>query len=153
MEVSIKLKWKEALKFNVEVADGRALELNSAQEMGRAFTPMELFLFALVGCTAMDVAWILERQRQHIHNLEISVRGTRREDDPKYYEAIDLDYRIQGEQIRKEAVERAIRLSQDKYCSVRAMIKDKVKLKISFKIVDAAGKEEVFNYVTSPTAT
>jgi putative redox protein len=153
MEVSIKLKWKEALKFNVEVADGRALELNSAQEMGRAFTPMELFLFALAGCTAMDVTWILERQRQHIHNLEISVRGTRREDDPKYYEAIELDYRIQGEQIRKEAVERAIRLSQDKYCSVRAMINDKVKLKICFKIVDAAGKEEVFNYMTSPTAT
>lgn len=150
MEVSVKLKWNEDLKFNAEIADGRALVVNSADNMGRAFRPMELFLFAVAGCTAMDVIWILERQRQKVDNFEISARGTRREEDPKYYETIDLEYKIEGKQIRKDAVERAIRLSQEKYCSVRAMIKDNVKMSITFKILNGQGEEQTFNYVPSP---
>ena len=55
--VSVKLHHSEALKFDVDV-DGRKLELNSSDVMGQAFTPMELFLVALAGCTAMDVQWI-----------------------------------------------------------------------------------------------
>lgn len=150
MEVSMKLKWNKALKFDVETADGRALELNSTKEMGHAFTPMELFLFAMAGCTAMDVVWILERQRQKIDNFEISARGTRRTEDPMYYENIDLECKVDGEGIRKDAIERAICLSQEKYCSVRAMTKDVVKLRITYKIPNAEGQEQNFTYV--PTA-
>lgn len=153
MEVSIKLKRNEALKFDAEVTDGRTIELNSGKEMGRAFTPMELFLFSVAGCTAMDVIWILERQRQKVDNFEISARGTRREEDPMYYETIDLEYKIEGRQIREDAVERAIRLSQDKYCSVRAMIKDSIRMNITFKIRSDQGEEQTFNYAPSPTPT
>ena len=134
VEVSAKLRWSDELKFNVEVGEGREIELNSAKEMKRAFTPMELFLVALAGCTAMDVEWIMSRQRQKLDRLEISARGTRREEDPRYYERIDLEYIIGGQNITKNAVERAIRLSQEKYCSVRAMLKDNVKLNISYTI-------------------
>jgi len=151
MAVSIELKWREALKFTVETAGGRVVELNSTEIMGNAFTPMELFLFAIAGCTAMDVIWILDRQRQKVEKFEISARGTRHEEDPKYYETIDLEYRIKGKEIRKDAVERAIRLSQDEYCSVRAMINNKVKLNISFKIQDADGTEQAYNYANPPT--
>jgi putative redox protein len=150
MEVSIKLKWNEALKFNAEITDGRSLELNSADNMGHAFRPMELFLFAVAGCTAMDVIWILERQRQKVDNFEISVRGIRREEDPMYYETIDLEYKIEGKQIRKDSVERAIRLSQEKYCSVRAMINDNVKMNVTFRILRGQGEEQIFNYVPTP---
>jgi putative redox protein len=150
METSANLKWSEELKFNVEVAEGRALELNSAKEMGRAFTPMELFLVSLAGCTAMDVQWILEKQRQKIDKLEISVRGIRREEDPKYYERIDLEYSIVGQDIKQSAVERAIRLSQEEYCSVRAMIKDNVKLNISYTIERDKGPANRFVYTASP---
>lgn len=152
MEISIRLKRNEALRFKAEVTDGRGLELNSAKEMGNAFTPMELFLFSVAGCTAMDVIWILEKQRQKVDNFEISARGTRREEDPMYYETIDLEYSIWGDQIRKDAVERAIRLSQNKYCSVRAMIKDNVKINVTFKIISTQGEEQTYSYVPSSPA-
>lgn len=146
MEVSARLRWIDELKFDVEVAEGRGIELDSADKMGRAFTPMELFLVALAGCTVMDVQWILSRETQKVDRLEISVRGKRREEDPRYYERIDLDYIVGGQDINKSAVERAIRLSQEKYCSVRAMLKDTVKLKISYVITNGKGSEQKFTY-------
>ena len=125
---------------------GRRVELNSAQEMGRAFTPMELFLVAMAGCTAMDVQWIMDRQRQKVEKFEMSVSGIRRGEDPKYYESIDLKYALAGPNLRKDAVERAIRLSQEKYCSVRAMIKDSVKLNITYSIASEGQPETEYRY-------
>jgi len=145
LEVSAKLQWVEGMKFNAE-AGGRKIELNSADDMGRTFTPMELFLVALGGCTAMDFQWILSKQRQHVDRLEISVRGKRRDEDPRYYERIDLNYAVVGQNVRKEAVERAIRLSQEKYCSVRAMLKDFIKLNISYTISNGDGGPKKFIY-------
>jgi putative redox protein len=133
------------MKFQVDV-NGRSLELNSDKEMGRAFTPMELFLTALAGCTAMDVQWILDRQRQKVDKFEMEVSGVRREEDPRYYESIDMKYRFVGAELRKDAVERAIRLSQDKYCSVHAMMKDSVKLTITYSISSGSEPETVYPY-------
>ena len=79
MVESAKLQWSDGLKFTVEVAQGRKIELNSVEEMRQAFTPMELFLVALAGCTAMDIQWIMSRQRQQVDKFEVLVRGTRRE--------------------------------------------------------------------------
>jgi putative redox protein len=149
VEVQAKLRWDNELKFNAEVAPGRSLELNSAKEMGRAFTPMELFLIALAGCTAMDVQWIMSKERQDVDRFEISVNGKRREEDPQYYEVIDLDYFIGGRNVTKNAVERAIRLSQEKYCSVRAMLKGNVRLNVTYTILGDDGAEERFTYIPS----
>jgi putative redox protein len=145
MAVSAKLEWSDGLKFTVEVAQGRKMELNSVEEMGRAFTPMELFLVALAGCTAMDIQWIMSRQRQQVDKFEVLVKGIRREKDPRYYEKIDVEYVIAGSGIKRNAVERAIRLSQEEYCSVRAMLKDSVKLNISYTIADGS-PEQKFEY-------
>lgn len=144
MEISAKLRWTDGLRFNAEI-QGRTIELNSADEMGRAFTPMELFLAAVGGCTGMDFQWILSRQRQRLTGLEISVLGRRRKEDPRYYEQIDLNYAVHGTDIRKDAVERAIRLSQEKYCSVKAMLKDSVKFVISYTI--ANGNEPPMTFI------
>jgi putative redox protein len=146
MSVSVKLKHIEAMRFKVDLADGREIELNSADEMGKAYAPMELFLISLAGCTAIDVQWILSRQRQKVESLEISVVGKRRDEDPRYYQMIDLEYTITGQNIRTDAVERAIRLSQEKYCSVRAMLKDAVKLNVTYRIISGAGSEHKYVY-------
>jgi len=108
---------------------------------------MELFLVALAGCTAIDVQHILERQRQKADRLEVSVNGARRQEDPRYYESIDIRYDLAGNALRKDAVERAIRLSQEKYCSVRAMIKDTVKLNITYSIINGQQAAAVYTYV------
>jgi putative redox protein len=117
--------------------------------MGYAFTPIELFLVSLAGCTAMDVQYILERQRQKIEYFKVTANGKRRDEDPRSYESIDLEYVVKGEKVRKDTVERAIRLSQEKYCSVRAMVKDSVKLNITYRISDGKKPEERFEYNTS----
>jgi putative redox protein len=151
LSVELKVKHTDDMKFNVELMDGRALKLDSSEQMGQAFAPMELFLAALAGCTAMDVQWIMDRQRQKVDKFEISARGIRREEDPRYYENVELEYTIAGPNIRREAVERAIRLSEEKYCSVRAMLNDSVKMRITYKIVSNAGPEQ--RYVYAPAAS
>jgi putative redox protein len=152
MVTSTKLKWTDELKFSVEVGDGRKIELNSAEQMGKAFTPMELFLVALAGCTAMDIKWILSRQRQKLERLEISAQGTRREEDPTYFEQIDLEYSVGGQSIKKNAVERAIRLSLEKYCSVRAMLKEAVKLNINYTIQNGKEPAQRFTYANAASS-
>lgn len=148
MSVSVNLTWDSGLKFEAQLND-RKIKLNSADQMDSAFTPMELFLVSLAGCTAMDVQYILERQRQKIERFKITANGKRRDEDPRSYESINLEYVVKGKNIRKDAVERAIRLSQEKYCSVRAMVKDSVKLNITYRISDANKPEEKFEYKTS----
>jgi len=143
----VKLHHSEALKFDVDV-DGRRLELNSSDTMGQAFTPMELFLVALAGCTAMDVQWIMDSQRQKMEKFNLSISGVRRPEDPMYYESVDIRYSFVGPNIRRDAVERAIRLSQEKYCSVRAMMKDIVRLNTTYTISNGAEPEAVYNYGT-----
>jgi putative redox protein len=149
MEVSVKLRWRKELAFAAEIAKGRIVELNSSKEMGNAFSPMELFLVSLAGCTAMDVQWIMNRQRQQIDKFDLSIKGKRRDNDPRYYESIDLNYAIAGPNIKKTAVERAIRLSQQKYCSVHAMLKDNVKLNVSYTIDNGKGNPETCTYASS----
>jgi putative redox protein len=142
-QVSAELRHSEALKFSV-VVGGRRIQLDSSDEMGQAFTPMELFLVALAGCTAMDVEWIMERQRQKLNRFDIAISGTRREEDPKYYDKINIRYSFAGDHVRKDAVEHAIQLSQEKYCSVRAMIKDFVKLNITYTIANGEQSEQEY---------
>jgi putative redox protein len=147
-QVRVKLGHVEGLKFSAELQDDRKIELNSAKDMGPAFTPMELFLVSVAGCTAMDVQWIMDKQRQKVDSFEISISGTRREEDPKYYETIDLEYTFHGYELRKDAVDRAIRLSQEEYCSVRAMLKDVVKLNITYTIANGPDPAQKYTYST-----
>jgi len=150
MSVSVNLTWDSGLKFDVEVND-RRIHLNAADQMGSAFTPMELFLISLAGCTAMDVQWILEKQRQKIERFEVNVNGNRRDEDPRSFESINLEYVFRGENVRRDAVERAIRLSQEKYCSVMAMVKDSVRLYVAYRISEANKPEAKFEYKKSTT--
>ena len=145
--ISVNLHHSEALKFDVDVA-GRRLQLNSSEVMEQAFTPMELFLVALGGCTAMDVQWIMERQRQKLDKFDMTISGIRRKEDPMYYESIDMYYSFVGPNIRRDAAQRAIRLSQEKYCSVHAMVKDSVKLNITYTIANGTNPETTYKYGT-----
>ena len=148
-QVSAELRHSEALKFDVKVG-GRTIQLDSSKDMRQAFTPMELFLVSLAGCTAMDVQWILDRQRQKVDKFDMTVTGVRREEDPKYYESIDMRYALSGPELRKDAVERAIRLSREKYCSVLAMLKDSIRLNITYTI--SSGNQPAQEYSFTPIA-
>ncbi len=102
--------------------------------------PMELFLMSLAGCTGADVASLLKKMRVNVDQIEIVVKGQRAEEHPKVYTQIELEYRFYGNDLEaaKEKIEKAIELSQWKYCSVSAMIrKAEIPFRYSYRLIPA----------------
>jgi putative redox protein len=99
------------------------------------FSPMELLLIGLAGCTGMDVASILEKKRQPLHAMKVITRGLRRDENPRVYTEIEVEFLLYGRNLDAKAVEQAIALSQNKYCSVSAMLGPTAPLHTSYKIL------------------
>ncbi len=102
---------------------------------GSGFSPMQLLLVALGGCTGMDIIEIMRKQRQQVDHLEILVSGKRVEEQPRVYNNIHVEYRIRGKGIEERAVQRAVQLSEDKYCSVGATLKTKAEVKSNYIVL------------------
>ena len=98
--------------------------------------PMEMLLLGLAGCTGMDIVSILEKKRQDLQEMRISVRGKRAENHPKVYTDIEVTYHLYGEMIDPRAVEQAIELSEQKYCSAGAMLGAVAKITSSYQIYE-----------------
>ena len=99
-----------------------------------ASRPMELLLISLGACTASDVASILKKKRVDLHAFEVNLTGERAEDHPKVFTTIHIEYLFTGEHVKKEDVERAIDLSQQRYCPISAMLSTTVNITSSYKI-------------------
>lgn len=114
------------------VMDGPA----SGAGEGTGIRPIELVLYGLAGCTAMDVVSVLEKKRLDVRGVEITVNGDQFVDDyPHYYNHIALEYVVTGVDIPDAAVARAIELSETKYCSVKGTLGSQVKVTTSFRVV------------------
>ncbi|MCX6169341.1 MAG: OsmC family protein [Ignavibacteriales bacterium] len=96
--------------------------------------PKELLLLALAGCTGSDVAVILQKKKINLDGFEINVTAEVQETHPQVFTKIHLEYLFYGNEIPKEAVERAIELSQKTYCSVTAMLQKAVEITHSYRI-------------------
>jgi putative redox protein len=106
---------------------------------GTGIRPIELVLYGLAGCTAMDVVSVLEKKRLDVRGVEITVNGEQFVDDyPHYYKEIDLEYVVTGVDIPDAAVARAIELSETKYCSVKGTLGSQVRITTSFRVVAPA---------------
>lgn len=99
-----------------------------------ALRPMELVLVALGGCSGVDVSSILKKKRQKVKDIRIEIVGKRREEFPRVYESIKLKYIVIGEGVSRKAVEDAVRLSIEKYCSVYAMLKETVNINVEMDV-------------------
>lgn len=134
-----KLTWKHGMAFTgiantqVEVPMDTIIEQGGN---GEGATPMELILMGLGGCTAMDVISILQKKRQEISNFEIVLHADRATEHPKVFTDITLEYVFTGKGISQEAVERAIDLSENKYCSGLAMLQKGVNIQTTYRIVE-----------------
>lgn len=104
----------------------------------KAHRPMELLLIALAGCMGVDISHILKKKRQEVKDIVFDVVGRRREEFPRVYESITLRVRVSGRGISYRAVEQAVRLSMEKYCSVYAMLKNACHIDVSFEVIDEA---------------
>lgn len=133
----IKLKQLKGITFSAKGDSNHWVMMDGPEEFGgsnSASRPKELLLMALAGCTASDVIPILEKKRVKLSSFEIDVRGTEREEHPKVFTNIHVEYKFIGDDINPKDVEHAIELSTSKYCSVSAMLKSSVSITHSYKI-------------------
>jgi putative redox protein len=98
--------------------------------------PSELLLLALGGCTSYDVVNILKKKRQQLTGLEVFVTGEQDDEPPWTFREIRVQYRVRGKGLREKAVHDAIRLSETKYCSVAATLRDTVKITYDVVILE-----------------
>src|ERR1700745_2492972 len=124
--ISAKVLWADRERYIGDSTSRHAIVMDTAKEK-TANTPMELVLIALCGCTASDVVGILRKKRERFTSLEVSAEGERAEGYPAVYTQIKLTYRVGGKVSRK-AMEDAVKLSKEKYCSVSAMLEKTAKI-------------------------
>jgi putative redox protein len=132
--ITAKAIWTDHERYIGEASSGHAIVMDTATEK-TASTPMELVLIALCGCTASDVVGILRKKREPFTSLEVHASGERAMGYPAGYTEISLVYRIAGKVSRK-AVEDAVRLSKEKYCSVSAMLEKTAKITSKIELVE-----------------
>ena len=111
--------WKQHFQFEGKGNNGISVEVDGDGKTGNS--PTDLVLVALCGCTGYDVVSILHKKREPLKGLEVSAEADKAPHSPRVYTAIKLLYRISGKVSRK-AAEDAVRLSEEKYCSVSAML-------------------------------
>jgi len=133
----VRVKWIDGLRFVATDSIGHSIVMDASKQVGgegSGFSPLQLLLAALGGCTGIDIVDIMRKQRQKVEDLEIVVSGERAKEPPRVYSKIHVEYRVKGRGIKEKAVQRAIRLSEDKYCSVGAMLKAKAKVTSNYTI-------------------
>jgi len=107
-------------KRRYKSASGQVGKSAGGQDLG--FRPLQLFAVGLVGCTGMDVISILQKKRQEVSEFEVSAVIERADQHPKVFTKILITYNITGKNISKQAVERAVELSEKRYCGAQAML-------------------------------
>jgi len=126
--------WTDKDRFLGDATSGHALVMD-ASEVKTASTPIELVLIGLCGCTAADIVSILRKKRERFTGLEVVAHAERAEEHPKVYTHIRLVYRVRGA-VTHKAMEDAVRLSKEKYCSVSAMLEKTAKIEVEIEYVE-----------------
>lgn len=138
---AVKVRWGGLRQFIGwdEAGHGVVMDAKAAYKgEGTGTRPLEVFLYALAGCTGMDVISILEKKRQDVRSFEIEVEATQREEDyPKIYTDIRIHYVVSGFGVKGSAVARAIELSEEKYCSVKGMLGPQTRVRTTYEVREA----------------
>lgn len=129
-----KATWIEKHRFDGIAGSGHKIIVDGDKTAGNS--PVELVLLGLCGCTGYDVVSILQKKREPLNSLEIRAEAERAPDPPSVFTKIKLIYRVGGN-VSHKAVEDAVRLSKEKYCSVSAMLEKTAKITTEIEYVDA----------------
>lgn len=130
----------DGIRFVGEASSGHAIVMDGDAKFGggnTAVRPTELLLIGLGGCSGMDVISILRKKQQQVRGLEINVKGQKAEAYPQKFTDITIEFVVTGHNISEEAVKRAVDLSMEKYCSVKATLEGCAKIDFSYRIVKA----------------
>ncbi len=137
--VKANVKYTGGMQFVASSDSGHAVVMDAGPEVGGSNTgsrPMELLLMGIGGCSGMDIISILKKKKQNVTGLEANVTGTMSDDYPQKYTEITIEYIVRGRGVTEEAVKRAVQLSMDKYCSVKATLEGAAQIRFSYRIVE-----------------
>jgi putative redox protein len=129
------VKWVEGKKFIGIDSTNHSVVLSTPDE-GIGIKPSELLLLAVASCTAADVVEILTKKRMLLTSLEIITSGEQDQDPPWTFRKIHIHYKISGKNLTEKAVEQAIHLSEEKYCSVAATVRATAQITTDFEILE-----------------
>jgi putative redox protein len=126
MSTTARVSWVDGALFVAEAGSGHSITMDGAPEMGGrnlAARPMEVVLMGMGGCTAIDVVSMLKKQRQDVERIEVALEAERAQNPPQVFSAVKVVYTVRGRKLNRALIERAVALSEDKYCSATAMIR------------------------------
>ena len=132
-----KIKWMQDVSFKGSSDSGHEVILDGPKELGGkdlGMRPMEMMLIGMGGCTSFDVVTILKKSRQQITGCIAEIEATRADKIPKVFTSIHIHFLIKGIGLQEKAVERAVELSANKYCSASIMLGKSVKITHDFVI-------------------
>ncbi len=130
--------WKGKMSFVGTLDSGHQVLMDAPADVGGEASgprPIDLFLLALGGCTAMDVISILRKMKVEFDDFDVEIIAQRASEHPKVYTEIDLQFSVRGDDVPEDKLVKAIELSQEKYCSAAAMLKKTAKVRAGHTIV------------------
>lgn len=136
-----RVKWVEGMAFMAEADSGHGIIMDGAPDIGGrnlGARPMEMVLMGAGGCTSIDVVMILQKSRQDVTDCQVELTAERADDHPKVFTRIHFHFVVTGRNLKPEVVERAIKLSAEKYCSATIMLAKTAEITHDFEIVEAA---------------
>ena len=134
-----RVRWLDGASFVAETGSGHALVIDGPPEIGGrniGMRPMELMLLGVGGCSSVDVIEILKKARQDVADCEVEIQAERADKHPKVFTKIHLQFRVTGRHLKPAQVERAVRLSAEKYCSASLMLQATVEITHACEIVE-----------------
>ena len=136
MKTSLNLNWKEEMSFESEV-NGHKIVIDAVEKVGgknRGPRPKPFMLLALAGCTSMDVISILKKMRVELDDYACEVEANETEEHPKHYDEMKIIYKFWGKDLPKDKLEKAVNLSEERYCGVSYVYNKYVKMSYEIQI-------------------
>jgi putative redox protein len=138
--VKARVKWLDNMSFVGESGSGHSIVMDGPPESGGrnlGVRPMEMLLLGLGGCASFDVVLILQKSKQQIIDCEVQIEAARADKEPKVFTRIHLHFVVTGRSVSAEKVERAIKLSAEKYCSASIMLAQMAEVTHDFELIEA----------------
>jgi len=133
------VRWHDGMSFIAETGSGHLVAMDGAPSAGGrnlAPRPMEFLLAGAGGCASFDIVTILKKGRQDIVGCDVKLTAERAEEDPKVFTRINMHFVVKGRGLKPEALERAIKLSAEKYCSASIMLGQTAKMNHTWEIIE-----------------
>lgn len=140
MQLTADIRWAGRMTFIGKAGSNHLVPMDTTADFegdSSATKPLELVLIALGGCTGMDVVPLLKKMRQDVTGVTLNITAERNEEHPRVFTSIAIEYVVTGRGIEEEKVRRAVELSQEKYCSVSAMLRKACPISYRWRIVEA----------------